>query len=87
MGVLPLVFKDGQRIDSLGLDGSETFHINGIEDIKPRKVLQVKAINGSGRETDFEVIARLDTGVEVGYFENGGILPFVLRRILNEMSD
>jgi aconitate hydratase len=87
MGVLPLVFKDGQSAESLGLDGSETFHIGGIEDIKPRKVLQIKAINENGHETAFEVIARLDTEVEVGYFENGGILPFVLRRILNEMSD
>jgi aconitate hydratase len=87
MGVLPLVFKDGQSAESLGLDGSETFHIGGIEDIKPRKVLQIKAINENGHETDFEVIARLDTEVEVGYFENGGILPFVLRRILNETSD
>ena len=87
MGVLPLVFKDGQSIESLGLDGSETFHIAGIEDIKPRAVLQIMAINENGHKIDFEVIARLDTEVEVEYFQNGGILPFVLRRILNEASE
>jgi aconitate hydratase len=87
MGVLPLVFKEGQGVESLGLDGSETYYIDGIEDIKPRKVLQIKAINSKGHEIDFEAIARLDTEVEVDYFENGGILPFVLRRILNQASN
>ena len=86
MGVLPLVFKEGQSAESLGLDGSETFYIDGIEDMKPRKVLQIKAVNCTGDETGFEAIARLDTEVEVDYYQNGGILPFVLRRILNEVS-
>ncbi|MGD2271553.1 MAG: aconitate hydratase AcnA [Desulfobacterales bacterium] len=82
MGVLPLVFTDGQTMDSLGLDGTETFRIDGVEEMKPRKVIPVKAIKRDGREIVFEVVVRLDTDVEVGYFENGGILPFVLRQIL-----
>jgi aconitate hydratase len=82
MGVLPLVFTDGQTMDSLGLDGTETFHIDGVEEMKPRKVIPVKAIKRDGREIVFEVVVRLDTDVEVDYFENGGILPFVLRQIL-----
>ncbi len=84
MGVLPLVFKSGDSWQSLGLEGSEIFSISGIEDITPRKVLKVKAVKVDGREINFEVIARLDTEVDVAYFENDGILPYVLRKILAE---
>ena len=84
MGALPLVFKAGQSWDSLGLDGSETFSISGVEDMKPRKVLQVKAVKEDGRQIEFEVIARLDTEVDVAYFENSGILPYVLRKVMGE---
>ena len=84
MGALPLVFKDGDSWGSLGLDGTEIFSISGIEDMKPRKVLQAKAVKDDGREIEFDVIARLDTDVDVEYFENGGILPYVLRKIMSE---
>jgi aconitate hydratase len=84
MGVLPLVFKSGDSWQSLGLEGSEIFSISGIEDITPRKVLQVKAVKVDGREINFEVIARLDTEVDVAYFENDGILSYVLRKILGK---
>ena len=82
MGALPLVFKEGDSWESLGLGGSETFTITGIENIEPRKILQVKAVKEDGSEINFEVKARLDTEVDVDYFENGGILPYVLRKIL-----
>jgi aconitate hydratase len=84
MGALPLVFKEGQSWEILGLDGSETFFISGVEDMTPRKVLQVKAVKEDGREIDFETVVRLDTEVDVAYFENGGILPYVLRKMLKE---
>ena len=84
MGALPLVFKEGVSWESLGLDGSETFFINGVEDMTPRKVLQVKAVKEDGREINFETIARLDTDIDVAYFQNGGILPYVLRKMLSE---
>jgi aconitate hydratase len=84
MGVLPLVFKPGESWKGFGLDGSETFSISGIDDIKPRKVLQVTAVKEDGREIHFEVIARLDTEVDVAYFENDGILPYVLRKVMAE---
>ncbi len=84
MGVLPLVFKEGQGWESLGLDGSESFLISGVEDMRPRKVLQVKAVKTDGREVKFDTIARLDTDIDVEYFEHGGILPFVLRKMLKE---
>jgi aconitate hydratase len=82
MGVLPLMFKAGESLESLGLEGSETFFISGVEDIKPRKTLPVKALKPDGSEIEFEVIARLDTDIDVDYFENGGILPYVLRKIM-----
>ncbi|CAB1060979.1 Aconitate hydratase (EC [Olavius sp. associated proteobacterium Delta 1] len=84
MGALPLVFKAGQSWDSLDLDGSEIFSISGVEDMQPRKVLRVKAVKDDGRQIDFEVIARLDTEVDVAYFENNGILPYVLRKVMRE---
>ncbi|MDH3723616.1 MAG: aconitate hydratase, partial [Desulfobacteraceae bacterium] len=84
MGVLPLVFKENENLETLGLTGSETFFIEGIADIHPRKELSVKAIKADGKEISFEVIARLDTEIDVDYFVNGGILQYVLRKILAE---
>lgn len=82
MGVLPLVFKHGEGCESLELNGSEIFSIIGIKDIKPRKILTVNAEKTDGSTISFEVTARLDTNVEATYFKNGGILPFVLRKLL-----
>nr|NIQ38140.1 aconitate hydratase AcnA [Pseudomonadota bacterium] len=82
MGVLPLMFKEGDSWKSLGLDGSETYSISGLDTIKPRSVLHVKALKKDGSQIDFEVIARLDTEVDVEYYKNGGILPYVLRKLL-----
>jgi aconitate hydratase len=84
MGVLPLVFKENENLETLGLTGSETFFIKGITDIHPRKELSVKAVQSDGKEISFEVIARLDTEVDVDYFVNGGILQYVLRKIFAE---
>jgi len=85
MGVLPLVFKEGQNAESLGLTGRETFDILGIsDDIKPRQELTVIAMDDGGllRKTEFKVIARLDTPVDVDYYRNGGILQTVLRGLM-----
>lgn len=82
MGVLPLIFADGNSWGKLGLKGDEKFSISGIENMAPRKKLQVKAVKSDGSEVTFDAIARLDTDVDVDYFEHGGILPFVLRKIM-----
>ncbi|MFP4475413.1 MAG: aconitate hydratase AcnA [Desulfatibacillaceae bacterium] len=82
MGVLPAVFKEGDSVQSLGLDGTETFHVSGVADMSPRKELSVTAEKEDGGKVEFSVIARLDTEVDVAYFEHGGILPYVLRRML-----
>ena len=84
MGVLPLILKENCTPENLGLKGFETFFISGIENMHPRKILQVKALKEDGSEVNFEVIARLDTDVEVDYFANGGILKYVLRKILEQ---
>jgi aconitate hydratase len=83
MGVLPLVFKDNETISSLELNGSETYSISGISNMTPRKVLTVTALSDDKSKKTFEVICRLDMEVDVEYFENGGILPCVLRKMMN----
>jgi aconitate hydratase len=84
MGALPLVFKAGQNITSLGLDGTEIFTIEGLAAITPGGSLHVTAEKLDGSKFNFEVIARLDTEVDVTYFQHGGILPYVLRQMMKE---
>ena len=82
MGVLPLVFAPGENAAKLGLDGSERFTIQGIATIRPRQQLTVTAERPDSDPITFQVTARLDSNVEVAYFKNGGILPYVLRKII-----
>jgi len=82
MGVLPLVFKPGDSWTTLGLDGSESYSISGIENMEPRKSVQVTAVKSDGSAVTFDAIVRLDTVVDVDYFLNGGILPYVLRKLM-----
>ncbi len=81
MGVLPLCFKEGEGLETLGIKGDEEFYIHGIKDITPQKELDVIAINKDNKRTQFNVIARLDTWIEVDYFKSGGILPHVLKKL------
>ncbi|HXU86859.1 MAG TPA: aconitate hydratase [Verrucomicrobiae bacterium] len=85
MGVLPLQFLPGDSASSLGLTGRESYTIHGLTDeLSPRKRLTIVAraddADGGG-ERRFEAIARLDGPIDVGYYQQGGILPAVLRRI------
>jgi aconitate hydratase len=82
MGILPLVFKNNESWKSLGLDGSEKLTIKGIENMEPRKNLEVIAKKDDDTEITFSVTARLDTIVDVEYFENNGILPCILRKLM-----
>jgi len=82
MGVLPLVFKPGESWNTHDLDGSESYSIAGIENMEPRKSVQVTAVRNDGSEVTFDAIVRLDTVVDVDYFLNGGILPYVLRKLM-----
>ncbi|MFZ0960813.1 MAG: aconitate hydratase AcnA, partial [Terriglobia bacterium] len=84
MGVLPLQFIEGQNAASLALTGREVFDVGGLSDsIRPRSQVTVTAADPVGARRSFRAIARLDSAVEVNYFKNGGILPAVLRKILN----
>lgn len=85
MGVLPLQFLEGQGIDHFKLTGREKFTIQNLNDkIKPQTLLPVVAVRENGERLQFEVIARLDTDVEVEYYRNGGILHTVLRKMLGD---
>ncbi len=83
MGVLPLRFHEGQNAESLGLDGSEVFDIEGLDDtIQPKAELTVKAKKADGSVIEFQATALLNTDVEVNYYRNGGILHTVLRNLV-----
>ncbi len=82
MGVLPLQFRDGEDIASLDLSGNETYDILNLEDLTPNKEIKVRATKNNGTKLEFKVIARLDSLMEIAYYQNGGILQYVLRNFL-----
>jgi aconitate hydratase len=83
MGILPLQFADGADAETLGLDGSETFDIVGIEKgLRPGGTLRVTARRADGSEIVHDARVRIDTAVELEYYRNGGILQTVLRQML-----
>ncbi len=86
MGVLPLVFEEGQSAEKLGLTGKETFNINIDENVKPNDKVEVVATDENGKETKFNVIVRFDSEVEMDYYRHGGILQMVLRERLAEAN-
>jgi aconitate hydratase len=83
MGLLPLEFSSGETIDSLGLTGLELYDIDGIERrLGPGAILTVRARAERARAKEFRVRARIDTPAELEYYRHGGILPYVLRKLL-----
>jgi aconitate hydratase len=82
MGVLPLTFIGDDSWKSLGLTGEESFTIDMPEQLKPGMKLHVSAEAAEGKHFGFDVRCRLDSPVEIDYYRNGGILPFVLRKLL-----
>ncbi len=85
MGVLPLQYPQGENAESLGLTGTETFSVTGIEALNdgttPRTV-SVVATAEDGTETSFDAVVRIDTPGEADYYRNGGILQYVLRSLV-----
>jgi aconitate hydratase len=75
------VFEDGQSWQGLGLTGRETIAIRGLADLRPRQKLAVEIAGADGKVSTIEVLCRIDTEEELGYYRNGGILPFVLRNL------
>ena len=83
MGVLPCQFKEGESAGALHLNGSETFDIVGLEvGIRPRMEVTLRIHRANGNTDDAALILRIDTPIEVDYYEHGGILPYVLRQLL-----
>ncbi len=83
MGVLPLQISKSWR--ELGITGRELFYIQGLKDLKPRQIVEIKAIEGS-KEINFKALARVDTKIELEYLRKGGILPFVFSKISQSLN-
>jgi aconitate hydratase len=82
MGVLPLQFKEGMSGQTLKLDGTETFDVLGLDArLKPQQDLKVRITRANGQSEEISVICRIDTSIEVDYYQHGGILPYVLRQL------
>ncbi|PLS82525.1 MAG: aconitate hydratase, partial [Chloroflexi bacterium] len=83
MGVLPCQFKEGQSAASLGLNGTETFDLVGLEHgITPRMDVTLVVHRADGQTQEVPVTLRIDTPIEVDYYLHGGILPYVLRQLI-----
>ncbi len=83
MGVLPLQFKEGTTAQTLKLDGSESYDVVGLgADLKPQQDLTLRITRKSGATEDVAVRCRIDTPIEIDYYQHGGILPYVLRQIV-----
>jgi len=83
MGVLPLQFPEGTSWKSLGITGTETFDIVGLDNnVQPGQKVKVVVTRQGGDSFEFEAIVRLDSMVDVDYYRNGGILQTVLRQMM-----
>jgi aconitate hydratase len=83
MGVLPLQFKAGENVETLGLTGFETFDIEGLSSgIKPGQIVTIRVRGDNGGDKTIQAILRIDTPYEIQYYQHGGILQYVLRQLL-----
>jgi aconitate hydratase len=82
MGVLPLQFKAGESAQTLGLDGTEVFDIEVPTSLAPQQDLQVVVTRKDGSKQTITTLCRIDTPIEVDYYQHGGILPYVLRELM-----
>jgi aconitate hydratase len=83
MGVLPLQFKEGVSAQTLKLDGTETYDVLGLgANLKPQQDLTLRITRAGGKVEDTSVTCRIDTPIEIEYYQHGGILPYVLRQLL-----
>jgi aconitate hydratase len=85
MGVLPLQFKDGTNAQTLKLDGTETYDIVGLDaNLKPQQDLTLRITRQSASVENVPVRCRIDTPIEIDYYQHGGILPYVLRQLITQ---
>jgi aconitate hydratase len=83
MGVVPLEYTNGETAASLGLTGHETFDLVGLSEAVASGFANGKLLTARADEKEFTVRVRIDTPQEIAYYINGGILPYVLRQLLN----
>jgi aconitate hydratase len=87
MGVLPLQFKEGMSAQTLKLDGTETFDVLGLGlGLKPQQDLSLRLTRANGQVETVPVTCRIDTPIEIDYYQHGGILPYVLRQLAGAQS-
>ncbi|WJH36754.1 aconitate hydratase AcnA [Paenibacillus sp. CC-CFT747] len=85
MGVLPLQFPEGFGWKTLGITGTETFEISGLDNsVQPGQKVRVTATRDDGTNFEFDALVRLDSMVDVDYYRNGGILQTVLRQMIQQ---
>jgi aconitate hydratase len=86
MGVLPLQFKEGESAQSINLDGTETFDLIGLEnaEVRPRQNVTLRIHRNEGEAEEVLLTLRIDTPIELEYYKGGGILPYVLRQLINQ---
>lgn len=80
MGIIPLEFPSGQGAKSLGLKGDEFFTLHGLKDLGPGGFLDVTAKSDRG-EISFKAKVRIDNKAEIDYYDSGGVLPYVFKRV------
>lgn len=82
MGILPLEFPQGINRKTLGLTGDESISVSGLQRLSPGQTVPVTITYADGRQQTVNTHCRIDTGNELAYFENGGILHYVIRKML-----
>ncbi|MCH9639258.1 MAG: aconitate hydratase [Betaproteobacteria bacterium] len=83
MGVLPLQFKNNDNIQSLGIESTDQFDILGLQDLKPQQDVTLVIHKQNGTQKEVTLLCRIDTNIEVDYYQQGGILPYVLRELVS----
>jgi aconitate hydratase len=87
MGVLPLQFQEGANAQTLKLNGNETYDVIGLDaGLAPQQDLTLRVTRPDGSKQDVVVRCRIDTPIEIKYYQHGGILPFVLRQLMTQAS-
>ena len=82
MGVLPLQFLGEDSVESLRLTGKERLDLSGLEDIRPQQDITLVIRDETGNQREITLRCRIDTAIEVDYYRHGGILPYVLRKLM-----
>ncbi|MBT4665219.1 MAG: hypothetical protein HOB63_01760, partial [Opitutae bacterium] len=82
-----LEFSGGEDAETLGIDGTETFSLPKLgDDLVPGEEFDLVIRKSDGAESSVKVLVRVDTGIEVQYYRHGGILPYVLRKLISEST-